>query len=53
MQLTAFIKYVAYEFNKRNLFFSSHSSSLSFVLGWHEEQDLDCKTPIGPLTRLL
>lgn len=28
--LTAFIKYVAYEFNKR----------------WHEEQRLDCKTPM-------
>ncbi|EFI28576.1 membrane protein [Coprinopsis cinerea okayama7 len=37
--LTAFIKYVVYEFNKR------WSTCTSSFIRWHEEQKPDCKTP--------
>jgi hypothetical protein len=46
MQLTAFIKYVVYEFNKRKkltLALCGHKADTR--LGWHEEQKPECKTP--------
>lgn len=48
MQLTAFIKHVAYEFNKRNLFLSVTLGLLAYDLlpGWNEEQQPNCKTPL-------
>lgn len=45
-QLTAFIKYIVSEFNKRKGFSSYYNCLYLISLGWHEEQKPDCTTPM-------
>ncbi|OBZ79723.1 Proteasome activator complex subunit 4 [Grifola frondosa] len=45
--LSAFVKYIVYDFNKRkHIFYRCQLALIRYNLGWYEEQEPDCKTPM-------
>ena len=51
LQLSAFVKYIVFDFNKRRARSTAFLLLCTIVaelvrIGWHEEQKADCKTPV-------
>ncbi len=51
VQLSAFVKYIVYDFNKRESRSPIYQVSMAHSFtGWYEEQQPNCKTPTVSLS---